>query len=112
MVAEHDEQVVGYMLYELHRYRLDLVTFAVHPSYQRQGVGTAMVDKVRSKLAPQRRHKITLHTWERNVDSQLFWRAMGFIATGCVRGFYKHLPDDDAIAMQFVASHKEAGQTC
>ena len=30
MVAEHDERVVGFMIYELHKNRLHILNFAVH----------------------------------------------------------------------------------
>ena len=31
MVAEHSERVVGFMIYELHKNRLHVLNFAVHP---------------------------------------------------------------------------------
>src|SRR5213078_3611073 len=32
MVAEHTEKVVGFMIYELHKSKLHILNFAVHPS--------------------------------------------------------------------------------
>ena len=40
MVAEHDERVVGFMIYELHKTRLHLLNFCVHRDLRRRGVGT------------------------------------------------------------------------
>ena len=39
MVAEHGEKVVGFMIYELHKNKLQVLDFAVHPEFRRQGVG-------------------------------------------------------------------------
>ena len=36
MVAEHDERVVGFMIYELHKSRLHIINFAVHPTFRRR----------------------------------------------------------------------------
>ena len=38
MVAEYDDKVVGFMIYELHKNKLHILNFAVHPAC-RLGVG-------------------------------------------------------------------------
>src|SRR5438132_482883 len=50
MVAEQGERVVGFMIYELHKAKLHILNFAVHPHYRRGGVGAQMVQKRISKL--------------------------------------------------------------
>jgi ribosomal-protein-alanine N-acetyltransferase len=100
MVAEHQERIVGSMVYELHKSRLHVLNFAVHPDFQRQGVGAAMVRKLVSKLSPQRRNRIMLEVRERNLPAQLFWRALGFRAVSVLRDFYADT-DEDAYLMQF-----------
>ncbi len=100
MVAERDEDVAGFMIYELHKNRIHILSFAVHPQYRRQGVGRAMVDKLVSKLAYQRRNRIVLEVRETNLDAQLFFRTLGFRATGVLRSFYEDTPED-AFLMQF-----------
>ena len=50
MVAEHDERVVGFMIYELHKTRLHVLNFCVHPTYRRLGVGSQMVKKTMRKV--------------------------------------------------------------
>src|SRR5438045_6165199 len=35
MVAEQGERVVGFMIYELHKAKLHILNFAVHPQYRR-----------------------------------------------------------------------------
>src|SRR5882672_12035331 len=45
MVAEHDNHVVGFMIYELHKTKLHILNFAVAPEWRRIGIGTQMVMK-------------------------------------------------------------------
>src|SRR5688500_11228918 len=46
MVAEHNERVVGFMIYELHKNRLHILNFAVNEQLRRRGVGSQMVKKL------------------------------------------------------------------
>jgi ribosomal-protein-alanine N-acetyltransferase len=64
MVAEHSERVVGFMIYELHKNRLHILNFAVHPDFCRRGVGEQMIRKLVSKLSAQRRSRIMLEVRE------------------------------------------------
>src|SRR6186713_2825625 len=66
MVAEHDERVVGFMIYELHRTRLHVLNFAVSKGFSRRGVGTQMISKLVGKLSHQRRTRIVLEVRETN----------------------------------------------
>jgi [ribosomal protein S18]-alanine N-acetyltransferase len=94
MVAERDDQVVGYMIYELHRNRLHLLNFAVHPNWRRDGVGKAMIDKLKYKLTPDRRNRIMLEVRETNLNAQMFFRAMGFKAISVLRDFFEDVQED------------------
>ena len=88
-VAELDEQVVGYIVYELFKTKLEILNFAVHPDYRRQGIGTALMRKMAGKLTTGRRSRIVFHVWDHNLDAHLFLRACGFRATGIVDGFFR-----------------------
>ena len=94
MVAEHDNRIVGFMVYELHHGSVHIVDFAVLPAYQRAGVGRTMAEKLKAKLTPVTRDRIILHVRERGLGAQLFFRAMGFVATGTVRDFYSDTGED------------------
>ena len=99
MVAERNESVVGFVVYELHKTRLHILNLAVDPTYQRQRVGAQLVNKLLLKLAPQRRSRIMLEVCETNLGAQLFFRAMGFRAISVLREFYEDT-DEDAYLMQ------------
>jgi [ribosomal protein S18]-alanine N-acetyltransferase len=101
MVAEFDEQVLGFMVYELHKSRLHLLSLAVRPDVQRQGIGRQMISKLTGKLCRYRRNQIRLEVRETNVAAQCFFRSLGFRAVAVLRGFYKDSTDEDAYAMQY-----------
>jgi ribosomal-protein-alanine N-acetyltransferase len=101
MVAEYEERVVGFMIYELHKTRLHILNFAVHPDYGRRGVGTTMVDKLIGKLSHQRRNRILLEVRETNLAAQLFFRDAGFRAISVLRDFYDDTTED-AYLMQYL----------
>ena len=94
MVAESDEQVVGYMIYELHKDRLHVLAFAVRRDCQRQGVGRSMVAKLVTKLSDQRRKRIEIEVRESNLDAQLFFRSCGFSAVDVLRDYYEEQNED------------------
>jgi ribosomal-protein-alanine N-acetyltransferase len=100
MVAEHNERVVGFMIYELHKNRLHILNFAVHEQMRRRRVGSQMVKKLASKLSRDRRSRIMLEIRETNLSAQLFFREAGFRAISVLRAFYDDTPED-AYLMQF-----------
>ncbi|MEO6812018.1 MAG: ribosomal protein S18-alanine N-acetyltransferase [Isosphaeraceae bacterium] len=101
MVAEHGERVVGFMIYELHKAKLQVINFAVAPEARRQGVGHQMIAKLVGKLSSHRRTRIVLHVRESGLGAQLFYRVQGFRASEVVR---EHFEDtgEDAYLMQYL----------
>ena len=105
MVAElPDETIVGVMIYELHKDVVHPLKFAVHPEYRRQGVGSLMMRKLFGKLSRQRRNRIAVEVPESNLDALMFFKSLGFVATGICRGFYEHHED----AIEMVCRHEWA----
>jgi ribosomal-protein-alanine N-acetyltransferase len=100
MVAEQGEKVVGFMIYELHKAKLHILNFAVHPSWRRSGVGSQMVAKLISKLSSHRRTRITLEVRETNLVAQLFFQKQGFKGVRVLRSFYED-SGEDAFLMQY-----------
>jgi [ribosomal protein S18]-alanine N-acetyltransferase len=100
MVAEHEDRVVGFMIYELHKTRIHVLNFAVVKAYRHCGVGSQMIAKLIAKLSVQRRSRIVLEVRETNLDAQLFFRENGFRAVSVLRGYYADTPED-AYLMQY-----------
>ena len=96
MVATYEDQVVGYMVYELHKSSLLLLNFAVAHDFQEQGVGAAMIELLVGKLSATRRTRITVDVRDSNLEAQLFFRAKGFLAEKVLRNHYTDgdLPED------------------
>lgn len=101
MVADNDGQIVGFMIYELLKSELHILNFAVHPNHRRQGVGTAMIDKLISKLSQQRRRSFYLEVRETNLAAQIFFRSRGLLAVDVLRGHYEET-DEDAYRFEYL----------
>jgi [ribosomal protein S18]-alanine N-acetyltransferase len=76
-----DESVGGFVIYELRSRSIRVLKLAVHPGLRRQGVGTALVAKLASKLADHRRITLVADVPETALAGQLFLRSMGWRAT-------------------------------
>ena len=100
MVAEHEDRVVGFMIYELHKSRIHVLNFAVAEDYRHRGVGSQMIAKLTGKLSSQRRSRIVLEVRETNLPAQLFFRENGFRAVSVLRSYYADTPED-AYLMQY-----------
>jgi ribosomal-protein-alanine N-acetyltransferase len=100
MVAECNQQILGFMIYELHKSKLRILNFAVDPEMRRRGVGTQMVQRLVDKLAQQRREEIELEVRETNLAAQLFFRQHHFRATEVLREHYEDT-DEDAYRMLY-----------
>lgn len=103
-----ENQLVGYMFYELQAARLDILNFAVDPDYRRHGIGKQMILRLKDKLSQQRRHEITLDIRETNLDGQLFFRSQGFKARYVVRNQYEDT-GEDAYIMHYRLDHDYTG---
>ena len=100
MVAEYDERVVGFMIYELHKNQLHVLNFSVRPDARRRGVGQQMINKLVGKLSQQRRNRIVLEIRETNLAAQLFFRNSDFRAVSVLRDYYDDTTED-AYVMQY-----------
>jgi ribosomal-protein-alanine N-acetyltransferase len=101
MVAEYGERVVGFMIYELHKAKLQVLNFAVAAEFRRMGVGHQMIAKLVGKLSSHRRTRIVLCCRETALNAQLFFRVQGFRATEVVREHYEDT-GEDAYVMQYL----------
>jgi ribosomal-protein-alanine N-acetyltransferase len=100
MVAECHDQVVGYMVYELGKNKIQLLNMATASQFRRCGVATQMIAKLIGKLSLQRRNRITFEIRETNLTAQLFFRSVGFRATQILKNYYEQM-QEDAYFMQY-----------
>jgi len=99
-VAVDNGQIVGYMLYELEKNRIRLLSLVVRQSARRQAIGRKLIEHLISKLQENRRTKIVCRVAERNLDAQLFLRSLQFKAAAILR-HYDPVSGDDAYLMRY-----------
>lgn len=104
MVAETDDRVIGFTIYELHKTRLHVLNFAVHPSARRAGIGAMLVEKLKRKQRTHRRREITLVVREENTQAQVFFRGHGFAAVEFLAGFYEDAGAAAGVRMSHAAT--------
>jgi len=98
-VAEFDEQIVGFLIYELNRERAQIANLAVHPDYRRCHIGTQLVEVLLGRVvtglsAHSHREAIRVDVRERNLPAQLFFKSLGFSASRVVRGGFLDTGED------------------
>lgn len=92
------------MIYELHKTTLHILNLAVPPAHRRQGVGTQMIERLKSKLSEHRRTRLHMELRETNLPAQLFLRSQGFRAGRVLRNFYEDSGED-----AFLFSYRHPG---
>ncbi len=74
MLAEHNDQILGFMFYELVGFRIHLLNFAVHHDWRRQSVGTQMIKRLIAKMSTETKHqRIVVEIRETNLPAQKFF---------------------------------------
>lgn len=101
MVAEHDDRVVGYMIYEFYKSTIRLRNLAVAEDCRLQGVGRQMIAKQIAKLSVERRRRLVLEVGESNLSAQLFFQRLGFRAMSVDRQLYSEVAPEDAYCFEF-----------
>lgn len=107
MVVEAGDEICGFMVYEIHKNRIHILNFAVAEKYRRNGYGSAMVEKLVSKLNYQRRSRIVLEVRESNLGAQLFWKSQGFRAVSVLKDFYEDTTEDAYVMVYRVNQESE-----
>jgi ribosomal-protein-alanine N-acetyltransferase len=103
LVAEADREIVGFMLYRLYPEAYMISRMAVHSQYRHSGVGTAMIDRMKSKMGyHKKRCRIITHVRERNLGGQLFLQRQGFVCTEQAYGWFD---GEDAYRMEYSEKH-------
>lgn len=77
LVAEADRHLVGYIMYDMKKSRIEVLSFAVHPQVRRRLVGHQMFQHIAKKLRPGRREMLCEVT-DQTLGTHLFLRSLGF----------------------------------
>lgn len=81
-VAQADDQIVGYLIGTATTRGGHLARLAVHPEFQGQGIGYALVRDALLKFTQRGAQTITVNTQKGNLGSMAIYQKAGFLATG------------------------------
>jgi [ribosomal protein S18]-alanine N-acetyltransferase len=98
LLAVVGDKSIGYVIYWLLQYEIDIHNLAVHPAYRRQGVGKALLEAVIEEARRQGASRVTLEVRKSNEVAQKLYQALGFSAKG-VRTAYYSDDGEDALIM-------------
>ena len=81
VAVNSDDFPLGFCIYNLEgKQFFEIKHFSVDKSFQRSGIGTSLINKMKSKLH-DRRGILSCNVPEENLSFQLFMKRMGFKAT-------------------------------
>lgn len=66
----------------------EVLTLAVDPASQRQGIGRALLERAAATAQERGAQAIFLEVAADNAPAQALYAALGFAAVGCRRGYY------------------------
>jgi ribosomal-protein-alanine N-acetyltransferase len=89
MVAEINNEIAGYMIYELYREYFYIVNLAVKETLRKQKVGSQLVNMLQDRLSHHRRTSINTNIRESQLSVQFFLKSLGFKAT-LIRDYYEN----------------------
>ncbi len=95
-VLEYRDRLVGYGGYWKMKNEAHLVTFAIHSSFRRMGLGTKLLEHLLKNAQGQSLDTITLEVRHSNLAAQRFYERFGFEKIA-IRSHYYSDTDEDAI---------------
>ena len=88
LIAEADQSIVGSLIATFDGWRGNMYRIAVHPDYQRCGIGRALVKEGERWLVKQGAKRITALVEEKYPWAVAFWSSVGYeIEPGILRFF-------------------------
>lgn len=108
MVAELEEQVIGFMVYELRKTSLEFLNFSVHEDFRRKGIAESMVRKLFGKLSAQRRRSVHAMISEKNDVAIRTFLNTGFDLQGIAQSPYEDSEED---GMKLALHYKPLAET-
>jgi ribosomal protein S18 acetylase RimI-like enzyme len=101
-VARQENQIVGFLLMHEHFFELPFIELLlVHPSFRRQGIGTALIQHLEAIYTPG---KLFTSTNVSNERMQRLCERLGYVRSGII----EHLDEDDPELFYFKRLSNEA----
>lgn len=99
-VIENDDVVIGYIGRYYFFQEAEVLNFVVDESYQRQGYGQKLFDKMVEDMKDVK--KITLEVRASNIKGINFYTKNGFKQVGVRKKYYKHGEDALLLLKEFI----------
>ena len=100
VAAFESKTATGFVLAQAVADQAEILTFALHPDRQRQGIGRALLDTLELELSGRGTHSLYLDVAEDNIAALALYRGAGFAETTRRRGYYaRQFGSTDAIVM-------------
>lgn len=77
--------LIGFIVYACGSKNLQILNLGIHSKFQKQGLGTLLVDRVKKRLNNK---YLTCNVRESNLNAQLFLKKKKFIATKVLKNYY------------------------
>ena len=88
VVATEDNHIAGFILSEENPPLAHIVTLDVAEKHRRQGVGSALLQKLESNLAARGVRSILLETATENEAAVAFWQRHGYRIEATLKRYY------------------------
>lgn len=98
MVAEYQEEVIGFFVYSLQPDKIHVYNMSVGKEHENQGVGSLLIDVLKSKL---RSRELEIDIREYNLHAQLFLKKRGFLVAEVIPGWYEQPRQEDAYRFRY-----------
>lgn len=95
LAALDGDMVAGYVGSQTVLGESDMMNLAVHPDYQRQGIGEKLVLALIEVLKEKGSHCLTLEVRASNLPARKLYEKLGFQTVGKRKNYYQH-PREDA----------------
>jgi len=95
-IMEYRSRLVGYGGYWKIKNEAHLVTFAIHPTFRRMGLGAKLLEHLLKDAQDQSLNTITLEVRHSNLAAQRFYERFGFKKIA-IRPHYYSDTEEDAI---------------
>lgn len=89
MTDTHNDEVVGYCLYQVLFEQAEILRIGTHPNYQRQGIASQIFARLNEELKNQQVEALLLEVRADNIAAIALYEQQGFTIIHSRKGYYQ-----------------------